>query len=236
MAYTTTKLITNAYYASGIVSRDFETVSGPQFASGLQFLNELIADKTVDNASIPYYLKYTFNGVIGQEAYPIADLIEVETLVFFIDTVRYQMNQLGRDIYFGSSRANNINSLPFSYHVERTFEGATIYMYFKPDSNYLFELWGQFRLSSVVIGQDLSLTLDQFYINYLRYQLAQRLCNEYNFEVPVNVATQVAKYEGLIAKKSSPMDLHITTTNTVGDTRGSINYGIVNLSRGWVPN
>ena len=42
MAYTTLQLINNAYYESGIVSRGFETVSGPQATDGVQFLNDLI--------------------------------------------------------------------------------------------------------------------------------------------------------------------------------------------------
>lgn len=69
MAYTTLQLINNAYYESGIVSRGFETVSGQQANDGLQFLNDLIADKTVENGLIPYYQEYNFTAVTGQERY-----------------------------------------------------------------------------------------------------------------------------------------------------------------------
>ena len=88
MAYTTLQLINNAYYESGIVSRGFETVGGQQATDGLQFLNDLLQDKTVENGLIPYYQKYNFNAVAGQETYIIQDLIEVDTFVFYIDTVR----------------------------------------------------------------------------------------------------------------------------------------------------
>lgn len=233
MAYTTLQLISNAYYESGIVSRGYETVSGQQANDGLQFLNELIADKTVENGLIPYYEQYDFAAVAGQEKYFIPDLIEVETFVFFIDTVRYQTENRARREYFGSSRADNIKSLPGSWHMERCFKGANLYIYFKPNINYPLTLWGQFRLKSVVINQDLSLTLDQFYITYLKFDLAVRLCEEYNYTVPQSVAKQLAKYEDNISKKSGPMDMRIYKLSTL-QRRGGINYGTVNLGHGWV--
>lgn len=233
MAYTTLQLINNAYYESGIVSRGFETVSGQQAHDGLQFLNDLIADKTVENGLIPYYQEYDFAAVIGQEKYFIPDLIEVETFVFFIDTVRYQTENRARREYFGTSRADNIQSLPGSWHMERCFQGANLYIYFKPDQNFPLTLWGQFRLQQVVINQDLSLTLDRFYINYLKFDLAARLCAEYNYSVPPGVEKALKKYIDNISKKSGPMDLRLIKLSTL-QRRGGINYGIVNLGHGWI--
>ncbi len=233
MAYTTLQLINNAYYESGIVSRGFETVGGQQANDGLQFLNDLIADKTVENGLIPYYEEYNFNAVTGQETYFIPDLIEVETFVFYIDTVRYQTENRARREYFGSSRADNIQSLPGSWHMERCFGGANIYIYFKPNQNYPLTIWGQFRLQQVVINQDLSLTLDRFYINYLKFDLAARLCAEYNYTVPPGVAKALAKYENDISKRSGPMDLRLIKLSSL-QRRGGINYGQVNLGKGWI--
>jgi hypothetical protein len=233
MAYTTLQLINNAYYESGIVSRGFETVSGQQATDGLQFLNDLIDDKTVDNGLIPYYMEYDFNAVIGQEMYFIPNLINMDTFVFFIDTVRYQTQNRGRREYFGTSRANNIQSLPGSWHLERCFGGANLYIYFLPDQNFPLTIWGQFRLSEVAINQDLSLTLDRFYINYLKFDLAARLCAEYNYTVPPGVAKALNKYVIDISKKSGPMDLKLLKLSSL-QRRGGINYGQVNLGHGWV--
>ena len=156
MSYTVTQLITNAYSASGIVSRGFQKMTGQQLNDGLQFLNDIIADKAIEKDMIPYFTKYEFFGVAGQETYFIPNLERLETLTFFIDDVRYQMREIDRKIYFGTSRANNINSLPFNWHVERCLGGANIYLYFFPQSNYPIEAWGTFRLSQVVLNQDLS--------------------------------------------------------------------------------
>jgi len=233
MAYTTLQLINNAYYESGIVSRGFETVSGQQATDGLQFLNDLIDDKTVDNGLIPYYTQYDFIAVIGQEKYYIPNLINIDTFVFYIDTVRYQTDNRGRREYFGTSRADDIQSLPGSWHLERCLGGANLFMYFLPDQAFPLEIWGQFRLAEVVINQDLSLTLDRFYINYLRYDLAVRLCAEYNYSVPPGVQKAYDKYVIDISKKSGPMDLKLTKLSSL-QRRGSINYAQVNLGHGWV--
>lgn len=233
MAYTTLQLINNAYYESGIVSRNFETVSGQQAQDGLQFLNDLLADKTVRNGLIPYYSQHDFVAVAGQEEYFIQDLIEVDTFVFYINTVRYQMENKGRREYFGTSRADNILSLPGSWHMERCFGGANLYIYFKPNTAYPLTIWGQFRLQSVVINQDLSLTLDRFYINYLKFDLANRLCAEYNYSVPPKVAQTLKQYEDDISKRSGPLDMRITKLSSL-QRRGGLNYGQVNLGKGWV--
>ncbi len=232
MAYTTLQLINNAYYESGIVSRNFETVGGQQATDGLQFLNDVIADKTVENNLIPYYSQHDFTAVIGQEMYFIPDLIEIETFVFFINTIRYQTQNRARREYFGSSRADNIQSLPGSWHIERCFGGANLFIYFKPSQGFPLTIWGQFRLQQVTINQDLSLTLDRFYINYLKFNLAVRLCDEYNFNVPPGVAKQFAKYEDNISKRSGPMDMQFIKLSSL-QKRGGLNYGQINIGKGW---
>ena len=233
MAYTTLQLINNAYYESGIVSRQFETVGGQQATDGLQFLNDIIEDKAIDKSLVPYYKELDFNAVTGQESYFIPNLIEIDTFVFFINTVRYQTQPMLRREYFGTSRANDIQSLPGSWHLERQFGGATLFIYFLPDQNFPLTIWGKFRLAEVAINQDLSLTLDRFYINYLKYELAVRLCAEYNYNVPPGVMRQYMKYEDLIAKRSGPLDMRIQKLSSL-QRRGGVNYGQVNLGHGWV--
>ncbi len=232
MSYTTLKLITNAFHASGIVPREFQQVSGPQVEEGLDYLNEILTDKVVENDMIPYYSKYTFTGVIGQETYFVPDLVQFDTLVFFIDSVRYQMNYAQRIQYFGTSRANNIDSLPIMYHVERTKGGANVYLYFPPVGTYLFEGWGIFGLSSVFLTQDLSLILDPFYISYLKYALAERICINYDYAVPAAISKQLKWYQTNISKRSQQLDLTIAKTSTLVKST-AINYAQVNLGRAW---
>lgn len=232
MAFTTNQLISGAFYASGVVAREFETVSGGQISDGLIWLNDILLEKAVDEKMIPYETTHTFNSVIAQEEYVIPDLIMIDTLTFTKDNVRYSMRYEKRNEYFGSNRVNSITSLPYEWYFERGFGGGTLYIYFTPDQGYPFQIHGVFRLSSVALGQDLSLTLEQFYITYLRYALADRICAEYNYETPANVIHQLRKYEAFIAKKSRLLDLRMEKVSTL-QKRSQYNWAYVNLGRGF---
>jgi len=232
MAYMTTELITGAYYSSGVVSREFETVSGGQINDGLLWLNDILTEKDVDQGMIPYESTYTQNFITGQKVYSIPDLTQIDTLVFYLDQVRYAMTYSKRNAFFGSSRVENIQTLPFEWYWERQFGGGNLHIYFAPDRDYPMEIHGVFRLTEVALGQDLSLTLDQFYRTYLRYALSDRICSEYNFVTPPNVLRQLSKYEAWINKKSRIIDLRLQKVSTL-QKRGVFNWAFVNLAKGW---
>lgn len=233
MAYPVTSLISEAFYTSGIVSRQFQEVAGDQVQTGLIKLNEILTDTAIEEDMIPYFTTaYDFNAVAGQEMYFIPNLVKAETLTFFINTVRYQMSSTSQDLYFGSARAQNVESLPYNWHCERCIGGANIFIYFFPDTNYPMQLTGLFRLQAVNLDDDLSTYFDQYYINYLQYRLADRLCTAYNFVTPEGLAKQLAQYQQMISKRSSPMDLRINKISTMSPSQ-SINYAQVNLGKGW---
>lgn len=232
MAYTVRTLINNSWYLSGIVSRRFQTVSGDQTTEGLSLLNAVLSFKTANNRLIPYYSKYEFNAVIGQELYFIPNLILIETVTFNLQTVRFPMQKKTRKQYWGSPRVNNISSLPGEWEFERTKGGANLYIYFLPNQTYPFTIFGKFALSNVTLDQDLSLTMDQFYIDYLRYALGDYMCESHNRTFPPNSAQRLAQYEQTIFD-ISPMDLTLTKKSTL--QRGSgIDWQSVNFP-GWRP-
>ena len=233
MAYTTNQLISGAYYASGVVSREFETVSGAQIGDGLEWLNNIIEEKVVDDGMIPYETTYTFNAVPGQEIYFIPNLIQVDTLVFFLNSVRFSMDFNKRNNYFGSNRVQNIKTLPYQWYFERLKGGANLYIYFLPDQAYPMELHGIFRLTDVALGQDLSLTFDNFFTTYLRYALADRICAEYNYATPPGVTRQLGKYEAWITKKSRVLDLRIDKISSLKNESTTYSWAYVNLGRGF---
>lgn len=243
MAYTVSNLISGAYNLSGIVSRDFEQISAPQLDLGLESLNDLLGEATAESGLIPYYKQYDFVSIAGQEVYFIPNLIEIDTFVFFIDQVRYATLGNQRQNYFGSPRAENILSLPFNWHMERTFipgagpgpvgAGVNLYVYFKPNQAYPMTIWGLFGLAAANFNDDLSLIYDRFYISYLRYALAERICDDYSYIVPNNITDRLAMMKASISKSSAEMDLTQNTISTVGEDNGGMNYGQVNLGHGW---
>ena len=156
MAYPVTKLIAESFYTSGIVSRQFQTVAGDQEETGYFKLNEILSDTTIETDMIPYFTtSYKFPAVVDQEMYFIPNLTNLETLTFFIQSVRYQMRKVNQDKYFGSGRAENVTSLPFNWHVERCYGGSNLFVYFFPDQQYPMEITGRFSLQQVSLYQDL---------------------------------------------------------------------------------
>ncbi len=237
MAYTTQQLITNAYYLSNIVSRDFETVSGSQVEDGLFRLNGFLAMQAADTGHIPTYTVYNFVSTIGQETYFIPNLVEIETMTFNIGTVRYSMQPTSREDYFATGRINGIESLPYQWHMERAFQdgqdGANIYIYYTPNQAYPFVLTGKFLLSSVALNQDLSLFFEPFYLEYMLYKLSVYLCEYFNVTVPANVAKQLTSFEQII-RDVSPMDLTMQKLNYFGQASG-FNYADAIIGLGWRP-
>lgn len=233
MTYTATELITNAYYLSGIVARGFQTVSGQQIGDGLYLLNSLIAAKTADRRLITYYEDTTLDLIVGQEMYFIPNLIDVDIMNFSFNNVRYSMLPLTRSNYFGPPRVNNITTLPFTWHLERTLGGSNIYVFFLPDNTYVVQYLGKFSLGEVTLTTDLSLMLDLFYIEYLRFALAEYICSDYNITLQPQSQRKLDEYEQLIID-TSPIDFTNRITSTL-NKGGGYNWGDVNLGAGWRP-
>lgn len=234
MAFNAREVITEAYYLSGIVARDQETVSGSQLHDGLQALNSLLSLKSITGRFIPYYTYYSFTAVIGQERYFIPNLVEFEAFTFNLDSnVRFPTTNRRRKRYFGDGRANNIESLPVTRHFERTKGGGYIYLYFLPQQTYLLNLIGKFGFDSVDYDTDLSTLYDQFYIDYLTYELARRLCANNALTLPPQTKEILDEYTASI-RDLMPIDLSMEKISTL-QRRTTFNYADANFGRGWRP-
>lgn len=163
--------------------------------------------------------------------------------------VRYSLRKMDRKAYWATPRANQILSLPYQYYMERQFGGSTtvvgnpqqlggasVFVYFLPVATYTFEIWGLFALLSVTQQQDLALTLDQFYIDFLKFELAERICAEYDYNMPEGAAKQLAEYQTIIDKREQRLDLTQQIISPLSQTTDGINYAWANLSTGWYPN
>ena len=234
MACLARALITKSYYLSGIVSRKFQTVDGEQITVGLDLLNDALAEPGITGGLVPYYKEYSFFAVKGQEKYFVPGLVRVENLTFTIDTVRYSMSRTSRNKYFGTGRANNIESLPYKWHEERTLNGADFYLYFLPDTNYPMKIWGKFKLDEVAdLCEDLSLVYDTYYLKYLTYAVAEEICEDNSFSLPPATEKELRRLEKKLTNVS-PMDLTMKK-RSLFQTRGTGRYGWANLGRGFYP-
>lgn len=231
MAYTALQLITRAYYLSQVVSRDLQTLSASQVTDGLYLLNADLDYKSTDLRLIPYFKRTTFNTVQGQEDYFVDGLLYVDSLTFNIGVVRYSLIENTRKEFFSGPRIDNVQSLPYSYRVERELGGSRIYLYFVPEAVYVMKLSGKYALTDVTLNTDMSLTYDQFYLEYLRYSLAVRICENYGATVPDSTH---AKYMEMQKKLMdvSPADLSMTKRGYFGGVP-TLNWQQINIGKGW---
>ncbi len=231
-----TELVTDSYYLSGVVSSELESVSSFQLSNGLTMLNDILAEKSATSTEIPYYdVNYNFNTVAQQEMYFVPNLVEVETITYEVNEVRYGITMLSRREYFGTSRANNVSTLPTTCHFERTRGGANIYFYYYPDSDYKVNVTGKFDLQQLSIGDNVSDSLEDFYISYLKYELAYRISDFYNFEYSARKIQKLAELRSKIFKVAPP-DMKIAKSSIFNeDADGVIDYAYANLGSGFVP-
>lgn len=250
MAYTAQELITRSWFLSGIVARNLQVPTGDQIYDGLQMLNDLLNFKQIETDLIPYWTYIELPLVAGQEFYFLPYVAAVESATFNIDVVRYPMDYATRRVYYGSSRVDNISTLPFSWNYNRALGGGNMAMYFKPDSDYPLKMMVKIFLVDVTLDMDLTNLsetvpytfinssnqgLDTSYIEYLRYSLAQYMCSEYGVLFNPESEKILTSYKRKLMYMSPP-DLTVMKTSILcADQAGGINWGDVNIGRGWRP-
>ncbi len=233
MAYTALQLITRAYYLSQIVSRQLQTPTGDQITDGLYLLNADLDYKNTDLRLIPYFQRTTFNTVQGVGEYFVDGLLYVDSLTFNLGTVRYSLIENTRREFFSGPRIDDVQSLPYCYRTERELDGTRIFLYFIPNDVYIMKLSGKYRLPTVTLTTDMSLTYDEFYLEWLRYSLAVKICEEYGATVPD--ATRM-KYNEMTKKLMdvSPADLSMQKRGYFGG-KGVMDWQQLNIGKGWYP-
>lgn len=237
------ELITDAFYLSGILGREFETLKGNQSKDGLTLLNDILGERNSDGAFLPYYERTFFDSVPGQEYYFIPNLVELDTLTVTLNNVRFSMQSINRDAYFGSSRVNGIESLPFMYYTERQIHsdvdpdigpGMGIWSYWLSNqSAYIFELVGRYSLANVTLFDTISDSLERFYLSYLKYKLASRLCEYYDHDFGQNRQQTMMNLERQI-NNVNPVDSSLQIASPFR-SKYPFNWGDANLGHGFRP-
>ena len=234
MPYSAQKLITRSYYLSGKVSKELEDITGEEIYEGLELLNNLLSFKTAAQRVIPYFDQVEFPAVVGVGQYFVPNLILAESLTFNNQSVRYSTNYYSRKQFFATPYIDNINALPYSWHYERTLDGSNIYLQFNPDQTYPIKVWGKFSLTNVSLNTDLLIYYDAFFIEYLRYSLARKICQEYRLVFDPTLAKELEEMESAVLD-ISPMDLVMTKYSSLQQDSSGLNWGDVNFGHGWRP-
>lgn len=235
MAYTSTELITRSFYLSGVVSRQLQTVSGPQISNGLDLLNSCLSFQSASTRLIPYYVLAELPLVAGQEEYFIPGLFDVESFTFDMEGVRFSSLKLKRYQYFATPRPLDITSLPATWNWQRQKGGTLLSIYFKPEQAWGAHIMGKFGLTNVDFNTDLDLSYDDFYIEYLRYALAKYICQDYKIRFPSDCAAMLRDYE-LQLKQVTVPDFRTRKRPLIGRRNvAQRKWAYYNIGQGWVP-
>lgn len=229
--YLASTLISRAWNLSGVVAKGFEQVSGDEGGEGLNLLNEVLAEKSYDLKLIPYWGRIEFNLVQGQERYFIPNLFQIETFTFNIGSVRFPTFKAGRKQYFGDGRVDDIQALPFEWHLERELDGCYLYVYYLPQQEFLAKITGKFALTNVELQTDLSKLYDLFYIRYLRFLLAQAMDLEYDIEFAVDKLKKLQQIEQKLLYVSPP-DFKMKKISFLNNNQ-PFNWAHINISPGY---
>lgn len=260
MPYTAQQLVTRSWYLSGIVAKNLQVPTGDQITDGLQMLNDLLNFKQIETDLIPYWQYITFNAVPTQEFYFLPYVADIETSTFNIGVVRYPMVTTSRTNYFGSSRVDNIYTLPFSWNFERSVGGGSLGMYFIPDQSYPIKIKAKIFLVDVTLETDLQNVTESFintynvpyytpytfinnsiqgydtaYIEYLRYALARYMCSEYGVSFNPESEKIFQSYSRKLMYMSPPDLSGKKLTILTSDRAPGFNWGDVSIGHGWRP-
>jgi len=224
-------LITYAYYLSGVVNREFEDLSATQTTDGVQLLNDVLAKTNATGRFVPYYTLISITGVPGQETYQLPNVIDIMTATFNIGNVRYEINQDQLRHYYGAARVDGINALPFSWFWQRVPGGAEVSLYFAPESNYELNFFCKVGLTNVTLNTELDVTYDESFQLYLRYKLAQYICQWNSITLPDSVKEEIRAFEVIYANYNAD-DYSIKKIATLSK-RTSLTYAQANIGKGW---
>jgi hypothetical protein len=181
------ELIAKSWYFSGIVARGFESVSGQELEDGLMLLNDLLAANNMLGNKFPYQSDITLNTIAGQFSYDVQGLIKITSITFKDGSLRWGMIRDSRRDFQGSTRVDDIESLPYHYHEERALNKMIVNLYFIPDKAYEINIHGLFKYPVVSLSADVSSLFEDFYITYLVYELASWICDFRDVDLPARV-------------------------------------------------
>ena len=227
-------LITQAYTLAGIVARELETVSGNQIDDGLTLLNDLLAEHSATGRFIPSYQHQSIVAIPKQQEYEFEGLMHLESMTFQVGAVRFSMKRVSRESFWASPNIKNVVIFPFQYAAERVPGGMRIFFKQPPAPEIdTYTVNGQWALPSECLDFDLSNQLDRYYLSYLKYALAERLCDVYHLPFPPPAQATLNQLRDLCID-INPRDMSAKTLSLF-PTHTAANWADANLGRGWRP-
>lgn len=244
---TVRQLLTFSIYLSGLRGAGLNTPIGDEITYALTIFNNLIAERNDDGQLLPYYQAVVLDSTVGTVdelgTYSIfvPGLVSLETFGVLIDNdLRLFMYIATRDEFFNSNRVMDVAAIPYSYFPQRVIqdvdgtptEGVRIYTYFAPqEAVYRFQLTGRFSTDDFTLDSNIYGSFGQFYVNYLQYKVASRLCQYYQIPFSQVNTLELIKLE----RKVTDINAYDLSMRKVAafPANNCVNPGSIKFSGGW---
>ncbi len=191
---TVNELIINSLYLVGELGVG-EPVDNFMLSTGLDIINELLAQFAEDSIYIPYLTELAFNFVAQQATYSISDIIPanqvdvVSNRIVDLSYANYTVPSAGQGIiyplqiinkaqYYGVTRLLPLNTRPGFIFLNKQALESFITVYPAPDQPYPCLLGVKSMIDSLSANQNLS-ELPPFYYGFLKYAVAREFRSYY---------------------------------------------------------
>lgn len=170
-------LLEEACYLS-IADRIQQPAISPNYLSASLNSFNLLLDEFRDR--IPYEFEYRFDNVDDLEN---TSFVQIDNMTFIINKVASPLMPCNLTTWKALSAVEGLTGFPTIYFFDESTQ--SIHVYPKPSQpSYAFVVNGRRALGNVELGDSTPANMPSFMINALIYEMAYRLCGQYN--VPWN--------------------------------------------------
>ena len=229
MAQTAQELITRAFFLLGEFSPD-HTISGPEIAEALQYLNEIIDSFGGSGVMLPYNKLIKFNMIVGKNVYILkpsgGDVVsnKIGELVYAEierDDIVYPLKIIPKARFYRAYRFEKFQSLPRFIFYQNTVDSSEVTFWGPPSLIYEARIQIKEKLPNLQLTDSIDF-LPPFYFQFLRYALGRELSNVY--ESGAWTKQKERKYQSLKEQIAAQVDKDLTISggymnNIVGETR-----------------
>lgn len=184
---TTNDIIVNALYMIGELGVG-EVADAQMLTSGLELVNELLDQFSVDSIYIPYLTTINFTMTAGQDIYSVSDLVssditedrvvDLSFANYTVDTIVYPLRIINKATYSGVVRLTNLLARPGFIFLDKQPTQSFLTLYPKPDQAYPCSVQAKVMIDKLEAQEDIS-ELPPYYYGFLKMALARKFLAYY---------------------------------------------------------
>ncbi len=186
-------LIQQAYRWAEILAEDGETASATQLNTGLNLLNKILRQISIDGYEIPLLTSEIVNLVKGSNELNLVGWTKLIKLQYDLGGIKQNIPLVSLNDYRNADSIVTAVGTPYIGYAQRTPTGILLQVFFAASIAYTTYLNGYKTLTNVTIDDSFT-DIEEFMADYLELQLARNLQTIYQLKVNPFLAEQLEIY------------------------------------------